>query len=46
VDDPEHYDYALESAGGMGGPKRVRYHKFVKGFSTVAYTAKGVYRPK
>lgn len=46
VEDPESYDYAMESIGGMDGKKRIRYHKFVKGFSTVAYSMKGVYRPK
>lgn len=44
--DPEHCDYKLESVGGMGGGKKVRYHKFVKGFGTVAYSPGGVYRPE
>ena len=46
VENPEGYDYALASQGGADKVKRVRYHKFVKGFSTVAYSPNGVYRPK
>ena len=46
VDDPEDYDFAVEHVGGQGGPSQKRMHKYVKGFSTVAYTENGVYRPK
>ena len=43
IADPDCYDYKVEHAGGQGGEKRVRMHKFVKGFGTIAYSANGVY---
>ena len=46
IADPECYDYKVEHAGGQGGEKRVRMHKFVKGFGTIAYSANGVYPPE
>jgi hypothetical protein len=42
---PDSYDYIVESVSGSSGAKRVRMHKFIKGFSTIAYTEKGVYPP-
>ena len=42
VEDPEDYDYALESVNGSGVVVR-RMHKFVKGFGTIAYSENGVY---
>ena len=46
IADPESFNYKVESAGGQGGAARVRMHKFVKGFSTIAYTQNGIYPPK
>jgi len=45
VREPENCDYKLESVSGMGGERKTRYHKCVKGFGTVAYSLEGVYRP-
>lgn len=46
IKDPENCDYKLDSVSGMGGDKKTRYHRFVKGFGTVAYSLNGVYQPK
>lgn len=46
IANPDSYDYKVESINGNTGAKRVRMHKFVKGFSTIAYTANGIYPPK
>lgn len=46
VANPGDYDYAVEHPGGGGGDVRLRMHKFVRGFGTVAYTANGVYPPE
>ena len=35
--DPEHYDYKAESTARMSGERSVRYYKFIKGFSVLAY---------
>ena len=38
LEDPENnYDYKKESWGKMRDQKNVRYFKFVKGFSVIAY---------
>ena len=37
ADDPEAYDYKVESWGKMRDQKNVRYFKFVKGFSVIGY---------
>ena len=42
IEDPESYDYPVISEGGGGGTRK-RMHKFVKGFSTIAYVEKGIY---
>lgn len=46
VENPEDCDYKLETVNGMGDGKKTRYHKFVKGFGTVAYSESGVYPPE
>ena len=46
IADPNDYDYKVVSVSGNSGAKRERMHKFVKGFSTIAYTEKGVYPPQ
>jgi glyoxylase-like metal-dependent hydrolase (beta-lactamase superfamily II) len=46
IADPDSYDYKVESVSGNSGAKRVRMHKFIKGFSTIAYTQNGIYPPK
>ncbi len=46
IADPNCYDYKMESTGGNNGIKRERFHKFVKGFGTIAYTSNGVYPPE
>ncbi len=46
LEDPNCYDYKKESVGGKGGGTRVRYFKYIPGFSVLAYTMEGVYRPK
>lgn len=46
IADPGCYDYKVEHAGGNNGIKRVRMHKFIKGFGTIAYTENGVYPPQ
>ena len=46
IADPTCYDYKIEHISGSSGEKRVRMHKFIKGFSTIAYTEKGVYPPE
>lgn len=45
IEDPLNYDYKVEHGGGNNGTKRVRMHKFVKGFGTIAYTENGIYPP-
>lgn len=45
IADPTHYNYKLESVGGTG-TKQSRMYKYVRGFSTIAYTENGVYPPK
>ena len=42
IANPEHFNYA-DAATGPAGP---RMHKYVKGFSTIAYVKDGVYPPK
>ena len=46
IDDPNSYDYKLVHISGNGGASRERMYKFVKGFSTIAYTENGVYPPR
>jgi glyoxylase-like metal-dependent hydrolase (beta-lactamase superfamily II) len=46
INDPECYDYKEEHLFGQGGGTRVRMHKFVKGFGSIAYMEKGVYPPE
>jgi glyoxylase-like metal-dependent hydrolase (beta-lactamase superfamily II) len=46
IANPESFDYKVEAAGGQGGAVNLRMHKFVKGFSTIAYTKNGMYPPK
>lgn len=46
VKDPECYDFKVVSPSGNGGEPRVGYHKYVRGFSTISYSMKGVYYPK
>ena len=46
IADPDCYDYKVEHVSGNTGAKRERMHKFIKGFSTIAYTQNGVYPPK
>ena len=41
IADPDSYDYKVEHVSGSSGAKRERMHKFVKGFSTIAYTQNG-----
>jgi hypothetical protein len=45
INDPNCYDYKITHISGGGGPGRVRMHKFIRGFSTIAYTESGVYVP-
>jgi hypothetical protein len=35
--DPEKYDHKTESAGRAGGAPNVRYYKYIRGFSFLAY---------
>jgi glyoxylase-like metal-dependent hydrolase (beta-lactamase superfamily II) len=44
IADPDSYDYVVESIGGTGN-RRVRMHKFIPGFGTIAYTENGIYPP-
>ena len=46
IADPESFAYQVERAGGQGGAVNIRMHKFVRGFSTIAYTKNGIYPPK
>jgi glyoxylase-like metal-dependent hydrolase (beta-lactamase superfamily II) len=46
IANPKSFNYKVETAGGQGGAVNVRMHKFVKGFSTIAYTQNGIYPPK
>jgi glyoxylase-like metal-dependent hydrolase (beta-lactamase superfamily II) len=46
IADPDCYDYKVVHISGSDGAKRERMHKFVKGFSTIAYTQNGIYPPK
>ncbi len=46
LSDPENYDYKMESVSGNGGAKRTSLYKYIKGFSVVSYSEKGVYTPK
>ena len=46
IADPDCYNYIVERPAAAAVPRRVRMHKFVKGFSTIAYTENGVYPPK
>jgi len=45
ITDPTCYDYKIEHISSTGA-NRVRMHKFVKGFSTIAYSENGVYPPE
>lgn len=45
IADPGCYDYKITHISGGGGPGRVRMHKFIRGFSTIAYTESGIYVP-
>lgn len=44
--DPDAYDYKAVGVAPDSGIKRERMFKYIRGFSTIAYTKKGVYRPK
>ena len=44
IDNPQKYNYKIESVGGTG-TTQVRMYKYIKGFSTIAYTEKGIYPP-
>ncbi len=48
IADPDDYDYKTESVSpnNPSAPKRVRMHKFIKGFGTIAYNSNGVYPPE
>ncbi|MCC8104063.1 MAG: MBL fold metallo-hydrolase [Clostridiales bacterium] len=43
--DPQNYDYKVERVMSNGGTRRVRMHKAIRNFSSVAYTMQGVYAP-
>jgi glyoxylase-like metal-dependent hydrolase (beta-lactamase superfamily II) len=45
ISDPDSYDYKIMHISGSGGPGRERMYKFIKGFSTIAYTENGIYPP-
>ncbi|OFV81422.1 MAG: hypothetical protein A2Y78_05870 [Acidobacteria bacterium RBG_13_68_16] len=45
IADPEKYNYKVEQ-GGVHGTKRAVMHKYVRGFSTIAYTEDGIHPPK
>jgi len=45
IADPDSYDYKIQHISGSGGPGRERMYKFIKGFSTIAYTENGIYQP-
>lgn len=44
IADPNCYDYKVVHEGSTG--TRTRYHKYVKGFGTIAYAMEGVYYPE
>lgn len=46
IENPDHYNYKIASVGGTGGAPRERMYKYIRGFSTIAYTKEGVYPPK
>jgi hypothetical protein len=46
IADPDGYDYKVMQVSGNSGTKRDRMHRFIKGFSTSAYTQSGIYPPK
>ena len=46
ISNPDSYDYKVEHINGSNGTKNERMHKFIKGFSTIAYTKNGIYPPK
>jgi glyoxylase-like metal-dependent hydrolase (beta-lactamase superfamily II) len=41
VEDPERFDYQKVTYGKMRDSKRVRYFKFIKGFSVIGYEVQG-----
>lgn len=45
IADPESYDYKVVRVSSRDGSKQERMHKFIRGFSTIAYTANGIYPP-
>lgn len=44
IADPERYDFKV--AHDSGGEISYRYHKYVRGFGTIAYSMNGVYYPE
>ena len=45
VKNPDNYDYKVERVRGNGSTM-VRMHKFIKGFSSIAYSENGIYKDK
>lgn len=43
---PDKYDYKAVGGSPKDGTKRVRMFKYIRGFSVIAYTKEGIYRPK
>lgn len=46
VEDPDNCDFAVEQVNPKGGAPMKRLHKFIRGFSTIAYGEKGVFPPE
>jgi glyoxylase-like metal-dependent hydrolase (beta-lactamase superfamily II) len=45
IADPHKYNYTVEQAGAHG-TKRTVMHRYIKGFSTIAYTEDGIHPPR
>ena len=45
IAEPERYNYKVEETGAHG-TRRVTMHRYIKGFSTIAYTEDGIHPPK
>jgi glyoxylase-like metal-dependent hydrolase (beta-lactamase superfamily II) len=45
IANPDDYDYKVDYVSGNGGPSKTRMQKIVKGWSTISYSASGVYPP-
>lgn len=46
LENPDGYDYKAVGVSPKDGTERERMFKYIRGFSTIAYTKEGVYRPK